>query len=82
MHTMHTTIGILDVKIGSGFIKYSKSFPRGGIVPRNIYPHVLGLLLLQAPLEILMRVQMWISSEFKNLSSTILNDSNSDQYLR
>ena len=38
--------------------------------------------LFQAPLEILMRVQMWISSEFKNLSSTILNDSNSDQYLR
>jgi len=36
----------------------------------------------KAPLEILMRLQMWISTEFKNLSTSILSDANSDQYLR
>ena len=29
-----------------------------------------------------MRVQMWISNEFKNLNATLLNDYNSEQYLR
>merc|ERR1740129_16219 len=31
---------------------------------------------------ILMRLQMWISSEFPNLSSVLLNDSNNQQYVR
>jgi len=36
----------------------------------------------KAPLGILLRVQMWITSEFKNLSTAVLSDSNSEQYLR
>ena len=34
------------------------------------------------PLEILMRLQMWINSEFKQLSTTIQNDVTNSQYLR
>ena len=34
------------------------------------------------PLEILMRLQMWINSEFKQLSTSIQNDVTNSQYLR
>ena len=34
------------------------------------------------PLEILMRLQMWINNEFKQLSTSIQNDVNNTQYLR